>query len=108
MALSDNVPDNIKILVDTLGIVDTEGMEPDVKALIERFSDGDCMTCGAALGGNTVAIVHNKGITAMYCSGPCLQDMGVLGWLEEHYQDVLDGVKFRGGQVDADGPDVEA
>lgn len=99
-----HVPDNVRSLIEHVGIVNTEEMEPDLRALIERFSNGDCMTCGAELGSTTVVIVNAKGITAMYCSGPCLQDMGVLGWLEEHYQDVLDGVKFRGGSGDEPEP----
>lgn len=96
----EGVPDNIKSLVESIGVIGTDALEPDVRDMVERFVHGDCMTCGTKLGSNTVVIINKVGITAMYCGGACLSDMGVMGWLEEQYQDVMDNVQFRGGKGD--------
>lgn len=94
------MPDNVRSLFEVVGVIDTTDLEQGVQAILAPLEAGKCMTCGSPLGETTVIIINNKGITAGYCGGPCMQDMAVLGWLQEEHDDVVDRVKFRGGQGD--------
>jgi hypothetical protein len=101
----DGVPANIISLVEAVGIPDAPEQEDDVRELMERFAYGNCMTCGAKMGKDTAAIVNKRGVVGMYCGGPCLQDMGILGYLEEQHGDVIDRIRFRSDVEDADNPE---
>lgn len=102
-----NVPDNVRSLFEIIGVIDTSDSSEDIQQIVAPLEEGMCMTCGTQLGETTVVIVNNKGITAGYCGGPCMQDMAVLGWLQEEHDDVVDRVRFRGGQ-EADRADGES
>lgn len=99
----DGVPDNMKQLLVHVGIPEAPEQEEDVQELMQRFAHGDCMTCGARMGRDTVAVVNKRGIVGMYCGGPCLTDMGTLAFLEEQHGDVIDRIKFRSDVGMADG-----
>ena len=98
----DNVPANVGSLIEQVGIVAPEGLEDDVNELLEKIRSGYCMTCGTELGGDTLLFINKRGIVAAYCGGACASDMAVLGWLEEHYDDIMTNVKFRSGEVKPD------
>ena len=96
-----NVPDNMRSLFEEVGLIDPEVLDEDANAMLEPARLGLCMTCGAELGPNIVVLINTKGICGVYCGGACCQDMAVLGWIQEQHDDVVDRVKFRGGQADA-------
>lgn len=104
----EHVPANVASLIEHVGIIESEGLEDDVNELVDRGRAGCCMTCGTELGSDIILVVNKRGVVGLYCGGACLSDMGIMGWLEEQYQDVVDRVKFRGGQVKADEAGDEA
>jgi hypothetical protein len=67
----------------------------------QRVLHGHCMACDGVLGVTTMVTVAPGGIVMIHCSGACYSDQQVMGWLEEQYSDMVDKVKFRGGQGDA-------
>jgi hypothetical protein len=68
----------------------------EVKKIYEAGSEGKCMTCGGVLKEQTIVHVNALGICAIYCSHKCNQDMDVMGWITQQYDDIKEGVEFRG------------
>lgn len=96
----DGVPANVATLLQSIGIIDEELVGDDANEMLEALRRGFCMTCGCELGEQVVILVNNRGIVAGYCSGPCLQDQAVLGWIQEQHDDIVDSINFRGGKGD--------
>jgi len=94
------VPVELQTLFLDPGIIATDDLDADANEITAHMRAGTCMTCQATLGSSTVLIVNKKGIGAAYCGGACLQDMAVLGWLQEETSDIVDRVQFRGGHTD--------
>jgi hypothetical protein len=82
-----------------VGFVDKD-LEGDELGMYLPLTQGLCMTCRGPLKSQTVFFVTHNGIVAGYCSGPCVQDMAVLGWLQEQHGDIIDSIEFRGGRGD--------
>lgn len=66
----------------------------------QRAIKGHCMTCDGTLGPLTMMVINQAGIVMIFCSGQCLSDMQVVGWLEEKYEYIVNTIKYRGGKVD--------
>jgi hypothetical protein len=92
-------------LIEAVGFIDKE-LDEDEAEMYLPFTEGRCMTCKTPLGPQTLLFVTVNGIVAGYCSGPCAQDLAVLGWIQEQHDDILDGINFRGGRGDV-ADDVE-
>jgi hypothetical protein len=86
-------------LIEHVGFVDKELGEDELE-MYRPVTEGRCMTCKGPLGEQTVFFVTHNGIVAGYCSGPCVQDMAILGWLQEQHEDIVDNINFRGGRGD--------
>jgi hypothetical protein len=95
----EDVPSNVRTLIEAIGFVD-DMLEGDMLEVYRPLTEGKCMTCGSKLGETTILFVTHQGIVAGYCGGPCVQDMAILGWLQEQHEDITDGIKFRGGAGD--------
>jgi hypothetical protein len=95
-----HVPDNMRSILDHIEFVPEDELSDDMNAVLAPARHGHCMTCKGELGDTTTIIVTKHGIVAAYCSGPCVQDMAVMGFLQEAYDDIVDAVKFRGGEGD--------
>lgn len=74
----------------------TEGMSE----MWDRFDQGRCQACNAKLGTSTTIILQDSGIAGCFCSGVCMTDMANIGWLQEAHDDIVDKMKFRGGNGD--------
>ena len=48
----------------------------------EHLRRGRCMLCGGELGEDTLVLIDEQGILALFCETQCLQDMHVIPWLE--------------------------
>lgn len=70
-------------------------------AQFELAKSGRCMTCEAPLGKNTLIIMQVNGVVGLYCGGACLQDIQILGFLQEQHADISQAIEFRGGAGDA-------
>lgn len=92
------VPDNVRSLIEQVDFLDTSELPDDISQVLAPAVAGFCMTCGAQLGNETALIITKRGINAAYCGGPCMQDMAVLGYLQEAHDDIKDRVAFRGGE----------
>lgn len=96
--LGSGVPDAVRDVWDhfheTVHV--PEDQPKDVQSIYERGANGQCMTCGKSLGEESLVHVNALGIVAIYCSHKCNQDMDVLGWLAQQYDDIKEGVEFRG------------
>lgn len=104
MGLSDDVDENIRTLIEQVGInVPDEFKEPGEEDLYQRMLDGRCATCGGELGASTLVTLSREGIVALFCQGACWTDMQVMGWLGEHYDDIQQKIEFRGGAGDGAG-----
>lgn len=93
--------------VDTLKAIPLwvpDDMQAEEAEVYDRALKGHCMTCGGPLGLTTMVTVNQAGIVMLHCGGACYTDQQVLGWLQEHYDDMVERLKFRGGQ-ESDGPE---
>lgn len=101
MGLSDDVDENIRTLIEQVGVhVPSEFKEPGEEELYENMLEGKCVTCGSELGEHTMVMLNRSGIIALFCQGQCATDMQVVGWLNEAYQDIQQSIEFRGGAGD--------
>lgn len=62
----------------------------------ETLKEPCCMMCGGALGEETVVIVTAVGISQIYCTHTCNQDMMILGYLSQAYDDRKEAMELRG------------
>lgn len=99
-SLGDDVPENIKDLIEGLGLFVPPTLTEAEQEIYNRAVTGCCMTCAAELGENTMLVFNRAGIVMMFCGGACFSDQQVLGWLQETHDDLVDKIKFRGGQGD--------
>lgn len=98
------------IVRDTLDHVELwipDDPEQEENEVYNRAKRGHCMTCDGELKQLTMLCINQAGIVMIFCCGQCYTDMQVTGFLEEQYQDLVDAIKFRGGQVEADEPETE-
>ncbi len=95
-----DVPANVATLMQSVGIIEEDQVGDDANEMLDPLRNGYCMTCGCELGAQIVILINNRGIVAGYCSGPCLQDQAVLGWIQEQHDDIRDNIRFRGGKGD--------
>lgn len=108
MADEDELPENLENLMSDIGFFLPEDATPDVMEVVKRGAEGRCCLCNSPLGKNTLIMVGVDGIRMAFCCGACLTDMQVTGWLSTMYDDMVTMIKFRGGQVDPDGPPKES
>ena len=92
----DNMPESLLNLWETWGFVMADQVPPAVRELYERnYKHGRCLLCTSPLGGSTVVVMDVDGIQAMFCGMACWQDMNILHWLQEVYDDLGQTVKVR-------------
>lgn len=99
-----DVPEEIRTLLTTVPWNEPPSSDEDDQThqLWLQVHNGCCMTCGGPLKHHTILVINHLGVCAAYCTGVCLTDMGVIGWLQEQHDDVVDKVKFRGGHTNSD------
>lgn len=103
--LPENVPETVRLVFSNLGDLKApDDAGPEVQALYDLGNAGKCMMCEAPLDDETVVKVTVTGVNQVYCSHKCDQDMQLLGYLAEQYDDVKERVRFRGAAAGADGP----
>ena len=86
-----------------------ENLPKEVRSVYERGLAGRCMMCGGRLGEETIVLVNVVGINQVYCSHKCDQDMNVMGYLTQEYDDLKERVEFRGaGGTEGEGVEPEA
>lgn len=93
------VPDNVREVFEHFGDVHIpEGrLDEAIRKIYELGNEGKCMLCEGELGGETIVKVNVVGIDQVYCSHRCDNDMVLLGYLSQQYDDVKERVDFRGG-----------
>jgi hypothetical protein len=99
------LPSNMESLIDAVGIwhpeEDGESFpSEEIAQVYGRRDDGVCMLCVAPLGTATLAVVDTRGVQLLFCGPECMQDMTIMQWLMEEYDDIVDTVKFRHGKGD--------
>lgn len=103
-----DIPDGVMDMMQSIPfwMPNEEDMNPGdgQRAVYDRVMKGHCMTCDGELGEHTMITVASGGIVMIYCGGACYTDMQVLGWLEEQYGDMVEKIRFRGGDQ-ADQPE---
>jgi len=97
--LGDDVPEGISALLGTIPLVEVDEGD-EFQEEMDRVKEGKCMVCGTELAEFTCVLVAPVGVVGVFCSGQCLQDLNVLGWLQEQHDDIQETVKFRGGKGD--------
>jgi hypothetical protein len=100
VALGENVPDNIRDLILTIGIAIPVSMSIEERKIYDAMLEGGCATCTKPVGKGTLIVIGRQGIGGMFCSGKCMADMHVMGWLQETHEDVRQAIEFRGGAGD--------
>lgn len=98
----EELDDMLKEIINTVEFCPPP--ENDTQEIYNVLLSGKCMACRNTLGTDTVLLLNKRGVVAGYCSGPCVQDIAVLGWLQEQEQDVVDSIQFRGGRGDTPEP----
>lgn len=90
------------------GVVDYDETSSEDHVL--RAKTGRCLCCNKSLHeepDEAIFLTTSSGLIGGYCSGLCLDDLTVIAWLQEKFDDIISTVKFRAGIVDADGPEEE-
>lgn len=102
--LPDNVPSAVREVWEHFhGMFVPSELHPQVEEVYNRGAvHGKCMLCEKLVGETATVVVNNLGITELYCSHLCLQDMYVRGWLEENYDEMKERIEMR-GLTNADG-----
>jgi hypothetical protein len=118
MADEEGIPREIDELLSTWGIYVPEEYreaiekgeefpEKSMGYIYARVLKGYCMTCDGELGRNTIVCITTPfadseevepRVVMVYCSGQCLSDMQVLGFLQESQEHIGQQVDFRGGR----------
>lgn len=95
------VPNDVREVVDG-----DEAEAGSVPYIYQRALKGYCMCCDGELGKDTLivvgapftdAVVEETHVVLVFCSGACMTDMHVKGWLQQKYDDIQQQVEFRGG-----------
>ncbi len=63
---------------------------------IDAVSKGQCLVCGSEFGSETAVLIGGDGIIYAVCNPVCLDDMTIMGWLQEKGRDIIQTVQFRG------------
>lgn len=97
--LAQGVP---KFEAEFMGLHGIPDFDPDEEGATPMLAmaEGKCCTCGSELGKDALILCQHDRVVAAFCGGPCAQDMHVLGWLSEHYDDMVSAIHFRGGNAD--------
>lgn len=101
--VAEDFPENLKLLVEMAGFAVPTERDEGEEIIANRMLCGRCTCCASPLGKKTMFVIHEVGIITACCSGVCLTDLQLSGWLEEQYQDLVSRVKFRGGNPDIGG-----
>lgn len=100
------VPEAVDETIQQFGIFIPPNKDKLPSAEQEIFDNalaGRCMTCSAECGATTFAVIgqppglSEPAVIMLFCGGPCLTDMQVMGWLQEAHADVNQRIAFRGG-----------
>lgn len=91
------VPEHIEELLQLNGVYVPENLPVQAREPYDRMLNGQCVACGGELKNNTVAFLTKHGISMLFCSGVCVSDYNIIGWLAQTYDDLTDALKFRGG-----------
>jgi hypothetical protein len=103
--LPAGVPESVREVFEHFEQVTVpKGVAKEMAKIYEYGNKGKCMLCHAPLGEETIVKVNVVGIDQVYCSHKCDQDMQLLGYLSQQYDDVKESVDFRGAARRADGP----
>jgi hypothetical protein len=92
----EGVSEQMKSLVDQVGVIGELANE-DAEETFAPCREGRCLACHAPVGDTAMFIITDHGIVGVYCGGACLQDIALVGWLQEELQDVTTRIHFRGG-----------
>jgi hypothetical protein len=103
----DELPENLDALMRDVPFFLPEDADEQTMLVVKRGAEGRCCMCSKPLGKNTLLMLGADGIKMAFCSGACLVDMQLVGWLQMIYDDIVQQVKFRGGHIDPDGPPKE-
>jgi hypothetical protein len=103
----DELPENLDALMRDVPFFLPEDADEQTMLVVKRGAQGLCCMCSKPLGKNTLLMLGADGIKMAFCSGACLVDMQLVGWLQMIYDDIVQQVKFRGGHIDPDGPPGE-
>lgn len=106
--MEGKLPDNVSPAVREVwehfhGMFIPKKAHPQVREVYERGAKHcRCMLCEKRVGETATVVVNNLGVTELYCSHLCLQDMYLRGWMEETYDDLKERIEIR-GTTNADG-----
>lgn len=73
-----------------------EELSQEVADIYRRGASGRCMMCGREVEDEAIVVVTIQGINQLWCSHKCMQDMNVMGWMSQQYEDMKMAVDFRG------------
>lgn len=99
-SLPDTVPDAVRDVWEHFGSLHIPSeLDPETKAVYEAGARGECMLCRQPVGEEAIIKVNVVGINQLFCSHKCDQDIQVMGYLMQSYDDIKEGVEFRAGEV---------
>lgn len=90
---AENIGENLQQVLEIAPIIETS--DKNVQEILDRMLEGKCGTCGNELGEHSMVCVTGHGIAMVFCSGVCMTDMQVIGFIEELHDDIVDRIKFR-------------
>lgn len=88
------------LLLNVPFVLPPDDSPPVILEVFHRPIHNKCMHCEGQLEGETSVVANESGILAVFCSTACLQDINVIGWIEEVHDDLKSAAKFRGGSGD--------
>lgn len=105
--LFKKMPPNMQKVIHSIGFPDFENMNEDEAEVYELARQGKCMACHSDLSRTALLIVNRFGVVAAYCSGPCMTDFVVIGYLQEQHEDISVQVRMRNAMSGADGDQLQ-
>lgn len=87
----DEIPDQVVEIIDQNPfIVGGESSEE-----LNAIESGLCICCSRPLGTDTIVSLGGDGIITIVCSGPCHDDLMIIGYLHEQLKDAIERVNMR-------------
>lgn len=95
--MSNELPDAVSKAFEVFGECEVPaGLNPEVRDIYIAGSERRCMTCFRDIGEESLVVIADGGMHQVYCSHRCLTDLMVIGYLGQAYDDLKQGIDFRG------------
>lgn len=92
----EDIPEFVKTVGEMIPIYSPDAEEEEaIKEMMGNIHLGQCLLCERKVGAKASAVVAKQGLIMLFCSGVCMTDMILRGWIEEIHGDMTEALEFR-------------